>query len=90
MKMRDLGGVTPHLDGNRMRDFLHNAMNLKWKNGTEHEQQVMDLLDQMGIHYVYQPNGSQAFPDFEIPSRWGTIKLECKSCLLYTSPSPRD
>ena len=92
MKTRDVGGTYPMLDSTRMCDFLTNAMNLKWKNGTEHELQVMDLLDQMGIVYVYQPNGSQAFPDFEIPSRWGTIKLECKpsqgAAPMYNSGRP--
>ena len=92
MKTKDVGGVYPVLDSTRMCDFLRNVMNLKWKNGTEHELQVMDLLDQMGIEYVYQPRGPQQFPDFEIPSRWGTIKLECKSSQgaapMYNSGRP--
>ena len=49
MKTKDVGGVYPMLDSTRMCDFLTNAMNLKWKNGTEHELQVMDLLSLIHI-----------------------------------------
>ena len=79
MKIRDVGFVAPHLDANRMVDFLTRLKNLPWANGDDHETRVGEILDEYGIVYTYQPNGSQAFPDFEIPSRWGTIKLECKS-----------
>ena len=27
-------------------------------------------------------------PDYQRPYAWG--EMECKTCLLYTSPSPRD
>ena len=79
MKAGNFNAITPPLDSPRMRDFLNRCLGLKWKEGTAHEHQVRDILDEMEIVYEYQPNGSQQFPDFNVPSRWGTIQLECKS-----------
>jgi len=79
MKAGNFNAITPPLDTPRMLDFLYSLKKLKWKEGTEHEHQIRDLLDDYGIVYEYQPNGSQQFPDFNIPSRWGTIELEAKS-----------
>jgi len=79
MKAGSFNAITPPLDTPRMLDFLYSLKKLKWKEGTEHEHQIRDLLDDYGIVYEYQPNGSQQFPDFNIPSRWGTIELEAKS-----------
>ena len=100
MKLNNVGGTTPMLDGTRMVDLLTRFKNLPWANGDDHEQRVGEILDEYGIDYTYQPNGTQNYPDYEIPTRWGIINLECKSnknakpmynsCLLYTSPSPRD
>ena len=84
MKIADVGWVDPMLDSNRMTEFLNRCLKLPFKSGTEHELQVMDLLDEMGIHYTYQPNGSQQYPDFSLPTRWGEIALECKSNQGYS------
>ncbi len=79
MKLTNVGGVTPMLDGTRMADFLTRLKNLPWANGDDHEARVGEILDEYGIDYTYQPNGTQNFPDYEIPTRWGIINLECKS-----------
>ena len=79
MKLRDVGFVAPHLDANRMAEFLNQLKKLPWANGDDHETRVGEILDEYGIVYTYQPNGTQNFPDYEIPTRWGTINLECKS-----------
>ena len=79
MKLNNVGGTTPMLDGTRMVDFLNRLKSLPWANGDDHEARVGEILDEYGIHYTYQPNGTQNYPDYEIPTRWGIINLECKS-----------
>jgi len=79
MKLNNVGGTTPMLDGTRMVDFLNRLKSLPWANGDDHEARVGEILDEYGIDYTYQPNGTQNFPDYEIPTRWGIINLECKS-----------
>jgi len=92
MKLTNVGGVTPMLDGTRMKDFLTRLKNLPYADGTTHEKRIGDILDEYGIDHTYQPNGSQCFPDYEIPTRWGNIKLECKSSKdakpMYNSGRP--
>ena len=92
MKVGNVGGVTPMLDGTRMADFLTRLKNLPYADGTTHEKRIGDILDEYGIDHTYQPNGSQCFPDYEIPTRWGNIKLECKSSKdtkpMYNSGRP--
>ena len=92
MKLNDIGFVSPLLDANRMADLLTRLKNLPWANGDDHEQRVGEILDEYGIVYTYQPNGTQNFPDYEIPTRWGTINLECKSSQnakpMYNSGRP--
>ena len=92
MKVGNVGGVTPMLDGTRMVDFLTRLRNLPYADGTTHEKRIGDILDEYGIDHTYQPNGSQCFPDYEIPTRWGNIKLECKSSKdtkpMYNSGRP--
>ena len=73
MKLHNVGGTTPMLDGTRMVDLLTRLKNLPWANGDDHETRVGEILDEYGVHYTYQPNGTQNFPDYEIPTRWGTI-----------------
>ena len=79
MKLNDIGFVSPILDANRMADFLTRLKSLPWANGDDHEKRVGEILDEYGIVYTYQPNGTQNYPDYEIPTRWGIINLECKS-----------
>ena len=90
MKAGDFNAIIPPLDSVRMKDFLDRVLQLPYKSNSqdnpEHEEQVKDLLDEFGIFYEYQPNGSQSFPDFRCETKWGTLNI----CLLYTSPSPRD
>ena len=92
MKLHNVGGTTPMLDGTRMVDLLTRLKNLPWANGDDHEARVGEILDEYGIDYTYQPNGTQNFPDYEIPTRWGTINLECKSSQnakpMYNSDQP--
>ncbi len=79
MKAGSFNAITPPLDAPRMKDFLERLLKLEHKEGTAHEQQIKDLLDEFGIHYTYQPNGSQQFPDFKIPTKWFELDLEAKS-----------
>ena len=92
MKLNDIGFVHPMLDANRMRDFLTRLINLPYADGTTHEKRIGEILDEYGIVYTYQPKGPQQFPDYEIPTRWGKIKLECKSSKdtkpMYNSGRP--
>ena len=80
------------LDANRMRDFLTRLINLPYAYGTTHEKRIGETLDEYGIVYTYLPKGPQQFPDYEIPTRWGKIKLECKSSKdtkpMYNSGRP--
>ena len=40
-----------------------------------------EILDEYGVDYTYQPNGTQNFPDYEIP-HMGAINLECEVVML--------
>ncbi len=83
MKAGDFNAIIPPLDSVRMKDFLDRVLQLPYKSNSqdnpEHEEQVKDLLDEFGIFYEYQPNGSQKFPDFRCETKWGTLNIECKS-----------
>ena len=45
MKVGNVGGVTPMLDGTRMVDFLTRLKNITWANGYDHEQRVGEIID---------------------------------------------
>ena len=45
MKLNNVGGTTPMLDGTRMVDFLNQLKKLPWANGDDHEARVGELLD---------------------------------------------
>jgi hypothetical protein len=67
-----------------MKKFWQEVLLLPYKSNSQdnplHEQQVMELLDKFGYKYVYQPNGSQASPDFRVTLPTGkTVDIECKS-----------
>jgi len=78
----------------QFRKFLNEVMNLPYKenlNSHEHEKSVRDLLDKKfkKIKYVYQPNGSQQYPDFHfIEDDEGSLNrdLDCKSCKTSGKP----
>ena len=42
MKVGNVGGVTPMLDGTRMADFLTRLKNLPYANGDDHEKRIGD------------------------------------------------
>ena len=45
-----------------------------------HEQQIEALLKKHEFNYIYQPNGTQASPDFRVQLVSGrTVDIECKS-----------
>ena len=75
MKLNNVGGTTPMLDGNRMVDLLTRLKSLPWANGDDHEARVGEILDEYGVHYTYQPNGTQNFPDYEIPVSYTHLTL---------------
>jgi len=53
-----------------------------------HEKQVEALLDQFGYQYVYQPNGTQASPDFRVTLPNGrVVDIECKSSNTNAYPT---
>jgi hypothetical protein len=67
-----------------MNQFWQEVLKLPYKSNSQdnplHEHQVKDLLDKHGFNYVYQPNGSQASPDFRVTlSNGRTVDIECKS-----------
>lgn len=67
-----------------MKQFWQEVLTLPYKSNSQdnslHEQQVMTLLDKFGYQYVYQPNGSQASPDFRVTLPNGrVVDIECKS-----------
>jgi NADPH:quinone reductase-like Zn-dependent oxidoreductase len=67
-----------------MKQFWQEVLRLPYKSNSQdnplHEQQVQDLLDEFGYTYVYQPNGSQASPDFRVTLPNGrVVDIECKS-----------
>jgi hypothetical protein len=50
------------------------------KDNPYHEQQIEELIIKWGYEYEYQPNGSQASPDFRITLPNGrVVDLECKT-----------
>jgi len=65
----------------KLEAFLEDVLKLPYKPNPqynpEHENQVEALLKKHKIKYVAQPNGSQAFPDFDLLEY--VIDLECKS-----------
>ena len=71
-----------------MKQFFQEALQLPYKSNSQdnplHELQVEELLKKHGFDYIAQPNGIQSSPDFRVTLDNG------KTCLLYTSPSPRD
>lgn len=67
-----------------MKQFWQEVLLLPYKSNSQdkplHEQQVGALLDQFGYQYDYQPNGSQASPDFRVTLPNGrVVDIECKS-----------
>ena len=52
MKLNNVGGTTPMLDGTRMVDLLTRFKNLPWANGDDHEQRIGEILDEYGIESV--------------------------------------
>lgn len=67
-----------------MKQFWQDVLILPYKSNSQdnplHEFQVMELLDKYGYKYVYQPNGSQASPDFRVTLPNGrVVDIECKS-----------
>jgi hypothetical protein len=67
-----------------MKKFWQEVLTLPYKSNSQdnplHEQQVKALLDHFGYQYEYQPNGSQASPDFRVTLANGrVVDIECKS-----------
>lgn len=60
-----------------MEDFLTKVKNLEFLSGKDLELKVFELLTMCQVKFVYQPNGSQAFPDFYLEEH--SLNLECKS-----------
>ena len=53
-----------------MRQFFEEVLQLPYKSNSQdnplHESQVEELLKKHGLHYIAQPNGIQASPDFRV------------------------
>jgi hypothetical protein len=47
--------------------------------GDQFEENIKKIFDKNNIHYNWQPNGSQQFPDFYLPKYDICINLECKT-----------
>tara|TARA_R100000353_G_scaffold174975_1_gene144110 strand:- start:641 stop:1168 length:528 start_codon:yes stop_codon:yes gene_type:complete len=67
-----------------MRQFFEEVLQLPYKSNSQdnplHESQVEELLKKHGLHYIAQPNGIQASPDFRVILDNGkTVDIECKS-----------
>jgi len=67
-----------------MNEFWKEVLLLPYKSNSQdnplHEQQVREMLDKFGYEYVWQPNGSQASPDFRVTLPSGrVVDIECKS-----------
>lgn len=67
-----------------MKKFWEEVLLLPYKTNSQdnplHEKQVEKLLIKHGFRYIYQPNGSQASPDFRVFLNSGkTVDIECKS-----------
>ena len=67
-----------------VKQFWQEVLTLPYKPNSQdnplHENQVRDLLDKYGYEYEYQPNGTQASPDFRVKLPNGkTVDIECKS-----------
>lgn len=67
-----------------MKQFWQEVLALPYKSNSQdnplHEQQVKQLLDNHELNYIYQPNGSQASPDFRVILSTGrNVDIECKS-----------
>ena len=55
MKLHNVGGTTPMLDGTRMVDLLTRLKNLPWANGDDHETRVGEILDEYGVTIPINP-----------------------------------
>jgi len=67
-----------------MKHFWEEVLTLPYKSNSQdnplHEEQVKALLDKFGYKYEWQPNGSQAAPDFRVTLPNGrVVDIECKS-----------
>jgi tRNA1(Val) A37 N6-methylase TrmN6 len=60
-----------------MELFIEKLKNIKYYSGLEFEKKVKLLLESLNIKFIYQPNGTQRFPDFYLSEF--DINLECKS-----------
>lgn len=49
------------------------------KTGEHFEQNIKELFDKYEIKYIYQPNGSQQYPDFLLEEYKIAINIECKT-----------
>lgn len=47
--------------------------------GIKFEDNLKKIFDDNGINYIYQPNGSQKFPDFVLTDFTLQINIECKT-----------
>jgi adenine-specific DNA-methyltransferase len=62
-----------------MNNFIKKLKSMSYASSKNQEIQVENILKELKIDYVYQPNGTQKFPDFHIPKL--KIDLECKSSI---------
>lgn len=75
-----------------MKKFWQEVLTLPYKSNSQdnplHELQLMALLDKHEYEYEYQPNGSQASPDFRVTLPSGRIvDIECKSSKKNAYPT---
>jgi hypothetical protein len=62
-----------------MNVLLKELKKIQYVSGLELEHKVADILTKNSIDFIHQPNGTQRYPDFNLPVL--NLDIECKSSI---------